>query len=191
MWRKKNQNNSTYCVNNFDFENVYVGNYTYGPLTVLDFGVESKLTIGSFCSIAPGVVFNLSGDHYLSHISTFPFKAKALGSGEREACSKGNIEVGSDVWIGQNAIILSGIHIGQGAVVAAGAVVTANVPPYAIVGGNPARIIKYRFSQDLISEMMKIDYSQLTLDDISNHIDDLYSDVYAVSQFEWMPRKTE
>jgi serine acetyltransferase len=110
-----------------------------------------------------------------------------------EAFSKGNIVIDDDVWIGYGVTILSGVHIGQGAVVAAGAVVTKDVPPYAIVGGVPAKIIKYRFSPEIIEELMKIDYSKLEEDDIKNHIDDLYSEIKTVEDAKkivgWMQKE--
>ena len=84
-----------------------------------------------------------------------------------------NIVIDDDVWIGYGATIMSGVHIGQGAVVAAGAVVTKNVPPYAIVGGVPAKLIKYRFSSNMIEELLKIDYSKLPEEMIKGHIDEL------------------
>lgn len=134
-WRKRNNHNETVCLNNFNFNHVEVGNCTYGGLTVLDFGNNSRLKIGSFCSIASGVVFALSGDHNLKRFSTFPFRNRLVERSFQEGLSKGDIIIDDDVWLGQNSIVLSGVHIGQGAVIAAGAVVTKDVPPYAIVGG--------------------------------------------------------
>lgn len=80
---------------------------------------------------------------------------------EWETQAKGNIIVNDDVWIGDSALILSGVEIGQGAVIAAGAVVTEDVPPYAVVGGVPAKVIKYRFRDDVIKELVKIDYAKV------------------------------
>ena len=85
--------------------------------------------------------------------------------------------VGNDVWIGYGAIIIAGVTIGDGAIVAAGAVVTKDVPPYSIVGGNPAKVIKYRFSSDIIDELMKFDYKSLTDEKIVNNIDALYKKI--------------
>lgn len=138
-WRRRNPGNSTVPVNGFDFDNVTVGNYTYGPLTVLNFNVGQKLKIGSFCSIASDVVFMLNGDHPTDRISTFPFRAKCLNTAALEGMAKDGkgITVDDDVWIGQGAMILSGVHIGQGAVIGAGAVVTKDVPPYAVAAGVP------------------------------------------------------
>ncbi|MCM1321744.1 MAG: CatB-related O-acetyltransferase [Bacteroides sp.] len=128
---------------------VQVGRRSYGAISVVDFSPsDAKLIIGNYCSIAGGSTFLLGGEHNLDTISTYPFKAKVFGV-QREAGSKGNIVVKDDVWIGQNAIICSGVTIGQGAVVAAGAVVTKDVEPYAIVGGNPAKFIKWRLDENL------------------------------------------
>lgn len=194
-WRSRNKNNSTVCVNEFNFDNVSIGNFTYGELKVLNFGKNEKLEIGAFCSIASGVVFSLNADHPYNRISTFPFKAKILNLGMNEATSKGDIIIEDDVWIGQNAIILSGVRVGQGAVIAAGAVVSKDVPPYAIVGGVPARVIKYRFSPEVIEHLLKLDYSKLTDDMIRERIDDLYTSLDGKSPEEvekllaWFPKK--
>ena len=113
-----------------------------------------------------------------------------------EAISKGDIIVDDDVWIGYGATILSGVHIGQGAVIAAGAVVTKDVPPYAIVGGVPAKVIKYRFSPEIIQQLMKLDYSKLTEDMIRERIDDLYTSLDGKTPeevgkpLEWFPKKS-
>lgn len=190
-WREYNTNNSINPSNVFNINSVNVGNCTYGELTVLNYNKNEKLYIGAFCSIASGVVFVLNADHPVNRISTFPFKVKCLHTDKFEATSKGNILVDDDVWIGQNAIILSGVHIGQGAVVAAGAVVTKDVPPYGIVGGVPAKIIKYRFEPEMIEELLKVDYSKLTKEMIAEHIDDLYKELTDKKQLAWMPKKSE
>lgn len=191
-WRKRNPHNTTiaYADMPFDFDAVSVGNYTYGMLKVLNHSTNERLKIGHFCSIAPEVVFILNADHYTNNISTFPFKVKCLG--ERfEATSKGDIIVEDDVWLGYGAIILSGVKIGQGAIVAAGAVVTKDVPPYAIVGGNPAKVIKYRFNEEMIEEMIKIDYGTLTEEMVREHIDELYTKMHSLEQIEWMSKESE
>lgn len=188
-WRKKNLHNSTTMCNDFCIDCVTVGKETYGELTVLTFNMDYKLSIGCYCSIASGVTFVLSADHHLNHISTFPFKVKTLQSEQYEAISKGNIIVDDDVWIGQNAIILSGVHIGQGAVIAAGAIVTKDVPPYAVVGGNPARVIKYRFNENMIQELMTLDYSKLSKDLIEEHIQEMYKPIDDAEQLVWFPKK--
>lgn len=150
---------------------VTVGKYSYGAVRVLNWGKGQNLKIGSYCSIAQEVMFILNADHNVNTVSTFPFVNK-LGIGEEplEGVSKGDIIVGDDVWIGYRSTILSGVMIGRGAVVAAGSVVTKDVPPYAIVGGVPARILKYRFSDEMIKELQKIDYSRLDDDVVREKI---------------------
>ncbi len=157
-----------------------VGSYTYGfnPKNVLHHSASRKerLKIGRFCSIAPNVMFILSSNHPYKGLSTYPFKVMLLDH-EFEAVSKGDIVIKDDVWLGINSIILSGVTIGQGAVVAAGAVVTKDVPPYAIVGGNPAKIIKYRFEPEIIEKLVKFDYSKLTEEKVKLLGEKLYTEI--------------
>ncbi|MDY2949120.1 MAG: CatB-related O-acetyltransferase, partial [Lachnospiraceae bacterium] len=116
-------------------------------------------------------------------------KVKMLHTEASEAFGKGNILVDDDVWIGYGVVVMSGVHIGQGAVIAAGAVVTKDVPPYSIVGGVPAKVIKYRFSAEMIKELMRIDYSSLTEELVKEHIKELYNELLDVSQLDWAPKK--
>lgn len=162
-WRKNNQENMTYAENLFPAEKVRVGRATYGPLQIISFGEGNcNISIGSYCSIAHGTVFLMGGEHDYNKLTTYPFEKNVLKSGKAMTGNKGDIIIGDDVWIGQNAMILSGVTIGQGAIVAAGAVVVKEVPPYAIVGGNPARLIKYRCSRERIQELLKCDFTQIT-----------------------------
>lgn len=187
-WRKKNKLNQTCAVNFFHQNQVTVGIGTYGGLNVLTYDEKHFLKIGNYCSIAPNVAFILSADHDCRKVSTFPFRVKILGECY-EAISKGDIIVDDDVWIGYGATILSGVHIGQGAVIAAGAVVNKDVPPYAIVAGVPAHVIKYRFSDKVIEKMLKVDYSKLDERMVREHIDDLYEDVDEDTEFGWLPQR--
>ncbi len=180
---KKYPNNDFLPMNVFDFDYFQSGNYSYGELNIVAFNKGNKLDVGNFVSIAQNVYFMLSTEHYLNHISSFPFKVKITKELKEESFSKGDIVIKDDVWIGFGSIILSGVTIGQGAVVAAGSVVTKDVPPYSIVGGTPAKVIKYRFDKETINELLKIDYSKLTESDIKNHIEELYSDSIDIS---WM-----
>ncbi|MDK0917013.1 CatB-related O-acetyltransferase [Clostridium perfringens] len=100
----------------------------------------------------------MGGNHRYDTLSTYPFKVK-LGIESIEAYSNGKIFVEDDVWIGMNSIIMSGVKIGKGAVIAAGSVVTRDIEAYSIVGGNPCRLIKYRFERDIIEVVKEIDLS--------------------------------
>ena len=189
-WRKRNKHNFTIIKNLPDISLITVGNYTYGMINLMSASNKSKLKIGNFCSIANGVKFILNGDHELNNLSTYPFKVKLLNHKE-EAITKGDIVVEDDVWIAENALILSGVHIGQGAVIGAGAVVTKDVPPYAVMGGVPARIIKYRFSEEIIKRLEKIDFTKLDKNFINSHINDLYKKIENTLDLSWFPFKSD
>ncbi len=187
-WRRLNGHNNTHIVNETDLSRISVGNYSYGPLKVINAGGNNIVKIGHFCSVAENVAFILCADHPTNIMSTFPFKVMCLQSQANEAISKGDIVIDDDVWIGYGATILSGVHIGQGAVVAAGAVVSGDVPPYAIVGGVPAKVIKYRFSDEIIDALLEVDYSKLTREMVEEHVDELYQDLKDVAQINCMPK---
>ena len=189
QWLLKNKLSETYPVRICHPSIISVGNYTYGPIDVVAANDKYSLKIGNYCSIGGDTRFILSMEHYTDHISTYPFKVMCIKSEQSEAFAKGDIIVNDDVWIGQRATILSGVHIGQGAVVAAGAVVTKDVPPYAIVGGVPAKIIKYRFSPEIIEKLMRIDYSKLDKETVEKNIDKLYEPVTEDTDLSWLPQK--
>ena len=159
-WRKKNSHNHTYPYKEMPFDRIHIGKQTYGCIHAEFYNKEEEmLTIGHFCSIAPETVFICGGNHNMSTISSFPFGY--YFEGNYVSKSNGEIRVLDDVWLGYGATVLSGVTIGQGAVVAARSVVTSNVPPYAIVAGNPAKILKYRFSDEIIEELLKCDFSAI------------------------------
>lgn len=162
-WRKRNLHNFTTPVTKFKMDAVQVGKGTYGSLFVVTRDYQNvKLSIGNYCSIAGGVKFLLSGNHQYDIISTYPFEVLILNSHEAGiAVAKRDIVVGDDVWIGENAIVCSGVTIGQGAIVAAGAVVTKDVEPYAIVGGNPAKVIKFRFNENIRKKLVRINIEDI------------------------------
>ncbi len=176
LWKKLNTNNFTNMINDFDFDLVSVGNFSYGDLFVLSANKVNKLKIGHFCSIADNVKFILNSDHPTNHISTYPFKTMILNKGP-EAISKGDIVIEDDVWIGSSSMIMSGVKVGQGAIVAAGAVVTKDVPPYAIVGGVPAKVIKYRFDEKIIEKLKCFDYSKLQKEVVQDNQELFYQDI--------------
>lgn len=163
----------------FDMRLVTVGNATYGGLNIINHSDSYKLQIGHFCSIGPDVLFVVCGDHRTDTISTYPFGVRYFGK-KYEATSKGNIIISDDVWIGTRSTILSGVTVGQGAIITAGALVTKDVPPYSVVGGVPAKIIKKRFNDKEIHELLKIDYSKLTPDTIVNN-EELFNVKYSLS----------
>lgn len=182
-WRKRNKHNETMPVNNFDVNLVEVGKATYGDLNVITFGNSTRLHIGNYVSISRDVSFFLDAEHYTNHISTYPFKVKCLKENS-EAFSKGDIFIDDDCWIGYGSKIMSGVRVGKGAIVAAGSVVTKDVPAYSIVGGIPAKVIRYRFGEKIRNDIGKIDYRLFDNEYIQNHIDILYKDVTLINENE-------
>lgn len=137
-----------------------IGKHTYGAnnLNVMWRSEEAQLRIGDYCSLAKNITIMLGGNHRTDWISTYPFMvflptAKDIVG---HPSTKGNVIIGNDVWIGTNTTILSGVTIGDGAVIGMNSTVSKDVPPYAIVVGNPARIIKYRFTSDQIEKLLQI-----------------------------------
>lgn len=140
------------------YPNYEIGIGSYGMPIVHDWMEGSTLKIGSYCSIANNVQILLGGLHRTDWISTFPFPAFIEESSHIKdyGGSKGDVIIGSDVWLCTDATILSGVTIGHGAVVACGAVVTKDVEPYSIVAGNPAQHIRWRFSEAHRDALLKI-----------------------------------
>ena len=173
-WRKANPENYTSLGTKVPVEIIQVGKRTYGELIVYYWGTKlEKLKIGSYCSIAQDVKFILGGNHYTDTVSTYPFKVK-LGLESKEALTKGEIVLEDDVWIGMESLILSGVKLGKGCVVAAGSVVTKSFPPYSIIGGNPAKLIKKRFNDEIIEKLLKVNFDKLEDAKLKNNIDLLY-----------------
>jgi len=142
-------------------DRLIMGRHSYGrPRTPWYKGdPPSTVTIGNYVSIADGVEIVAGGGHPTARVSLFPFRACWQLPGAFEdgvPSSRGNVVIGSDVWIARKATILSGVHIGHGAVVAAHSVVARDVQPYAIVAGNPAREVRRRFSDSQCDRLLSI-----------------------------------
>jgi virginiamycin A acetyltransferase len=163
-------------------KNIIVGDFTY----IADSEFEShvthhydfnndKLIIGKFCQIASGVEFIMNGaNHQMNSVSTFPFYTLEGWNMDPPLPSdlplKGDTVIGNDVWIGQNAVILPGVHIGDGAIIGANSVVGSNVAPYNIVIGNPAKVLRKRFDDELIDLMLKFKWWDKSIDEIDSLI---------------------
>ena len=163
-------------------QNIIVGDFTY----IADSDFEShvthhyewngdKLIIGKFCQIAAGVEFMMNGaNHQMNAASTFPFYTLEGWDMDPPALSdlalKGDTVIGNDVWIGQNAVILPGVHIGDGAIIGANSVVGNDVEPYTIVAGNPAKILRKRFDEELIDLLLKFRWWDKSVEEINDLI---------------------
>lgn len=138
--------------------NAHFGKWTYGLPKIHSWAGSAKLRVGAFCSIAEGVQIFLGGEHRSDWVTTYPFIDfwHAGRNIQGHPTSKGDVVIGNDVWIGQEAIILSGVQIGDGAVIGARSVVSKDVPPYGIVAGNPARLVRFRFDEKTIHQLTKV-----------------------------------
>lgn len=176
-------------------KNIVVGDFSY--FSDVDFEKHvthhydfygDKLIIGKFCQIAAGVEFVMNGaNHQMNAASTFPFYI--FEGWEQETPStdvfsfKGDTVVGNDVWIGQNATILPGVHIGDGAIIGASSVVASDVEPYSIVAGNPAKQLRKRFDSELIAILLELKWWELPIEQINALIPTLTnSDLDAVKE---------
>lgn len=172
--------------------NIIVGDYTYyddfedvanfekNVKYLFDF-TGDQLIIGKFCMIASDVTFIMNGANHLSTaITSYPFAI--FGEDWSDAMegktypNKGSTKVGNDVWIGYGATIMPGVHIGDGAIVGSKSLVTKDVESYAIVGGNPAKEIRKRFSEEQISELLKLSWWDWPIEKITKHVQDLTSE---------------
>lgn len=154
---------------------VEIGDHTYGKPLVFHWEENTKLKIGKFCSISDEVKIFLGGNHRADWISTYPFPGLTgswpeAASIEDHNVSKGNVIIGNDVWIGYGANILSGVTIGDGAVIGAFSLVTKDVAPYSIVGGNPAKEIRKRFDDGQIEKLLKLKWWDWSDDKIKKNL---------------------
>lgn len=173
-------NDNHFIINHFIYNEMIVGKHTYGQqyITIQTWSTDDgSLTIGNFCSIAGNVIVQLGGNHYMNWVSTFPFPAFSWGVDQlKPSWSKGNVVIGNDVWIGFNATILSGVTIGDGAIIGANTTVTKNVPPYAVCVGNPGVVKKYRFTDHQIADLLKIKWWDWSDDKIKSNMSLMCSD---------------
>lgn len=136
-----------------------IGEGTYGEAYIYSWGEGAVAEIGAYTSFAFGVKILLGGGHTVDWATTYPFSVVwpgTIAAFPGHPRTNGDVKIGNDVWVGAEALILSGVTIGDGAVIAARAVVTHNVPPYAIVGGNPARVIRERFDAVIVKRFLEI-----------------------------------
>lgn len=162
--------------------NIIVGDFSYiadtdfeSHVTHLYEFIGDKLIIGKFCQIASGVEFIMNGaNHQMNAVTTFPFYT--LEGWDMEPPSmddlplKGDTVIGNDVWIGQNAVILPGVHIGDGAIIGANSIVGSDVEPYTIVAGNPAKVVRKRFNDELIDLLLSFRWWDKSIDEINDLI---------------------
>ncbi len=161
------KDNETKTVLKYEIENLgwSIGDHTYGVPSFFEKEM-SRLVIGKYCSIASGVQIAF-GDHRTDTFTTFPFEAKRrfwehVPRGVKDHISKGDVIIGNDVWIGSDVFIGSGVTIGSGAVIGAKSVVTKDVPPYAVLVGNPGRVVRYRFDPNIVEELLKLSWWDLS-----------------------------
>ena len=167
--------------------NIVVGDYTYYDDPEDSEGFErnvlyhfpfvgDRLVIGKFCAIARGVRFIMNGaNHKMSGISTYPFQIfgngwEAAAPADGELPYKGDTVIGNDVWIGYDSLVMPGVHIGNGAIVAARSVVVNDVPAYSVVGGNPARVIKPRFAADVVARLEAVAWWDWPIEKVTQHL---------------------
>lgn len=173
-----------------DADNIEIGDFTYyddpaGPEHFVEKCVlyhypfiGDRLVIGSYCAIAEGTKFVMNGaNHAMSGFSTYPFNI--FGNGWEEGFDqatwskelRGDTIVGNDVWIGMEALIMPGVAIGHGSIVAARAVVSRDVPPYSIVAGNPAKVVKQRFDPQTVARLLAVAWWDWPVDKVSRNLD--------------------
>ncbi|PWA09992.1 CatB-related O-acetyltransferase [Flavobacterium laiguense] len=157
-----------------------IGDFTYGCPNVIFENNDANLCIGKFCSIAEHVTIFLGGNHRTDWVSTYPFNVlndyfPDASSIKGHPATKGDVVIGNDVWIGRGAVIMSGVKIGNGAVVAAYALVTNDIGDYEIWGGNPAKLLKKRFDEETISKLQKLKWWDWEIKEIIENVEHLCS----------------
>ena len=165
-----------------------IGKYTYGNPKIMYWGENATLTIGKFCSIADNVKIFLGGNHKIDWFTTYPFSAlneqwPSATSIIGHPSTNGDVIIGNDVWIGHSSTILSGVKIGDGAVIGAESLVTKDIEPYTVVGGNPAKVIKKRFTEKEVKFLLELKWWEWEASKISDNIHILCSnDFYKLNK---------
>jgi chloramphenicol O-acetyltransferase type B len=179
------------------------GSYRGAGSHLRTFAPGEQIVIGSYTSIAEGVTVLAGGGHRTDTVSTFPFDPCLLGTRfpdewlddpgvNRSYVTSSATEIGSDVWIGHGALISAGVHVGHGAVVASGAVVFQDVPPYAVVAGNPAKPVRYRFSKDVVERLLRLRWWDWPEDVVRAHVDWFYRPIAEfLNRFDPIPPEEE
>ncbi len=172
--RRERRRRERYWAREIRAGRLVMGRHTYGSFRIIAHsGDQGRVEIGSFCSIADGTEFLIGGNHPPEWPSTYPFRAMmSLPGAFRDGlpASKGPIVVGNDVWIGRNSLIMSGVKIGNGAIIGAGSVVAKDVRPYAIVVGNPASEVRRRFTDAQVARLERIRWWDWPLDVILENV---------------------
>ena len=166
-------NHSSFTNEYYQRDGVEIGDYTYGVPLITRNTDKYKLKIGKFCAISDNVHILLDANHRTNWVTNYPLSLGILReapSNYEHPAGKGDMVIGNDVWIGLNVIILPGVNIGNGAVIAAGAVVAKDVADYEIVGGVPAKHINFRFTSDQIDKLLKISWWDWDINKIKDNI---------------------
>lgn len=173
------RDNTSYWLNDYvNDDRITVGEYTYFDVQIT-FGLwqpEDRVVIGRFCSLAKDITIFGGGEHITSRATAFPFVMMFAESPQRlvDGQNKGTTVIGNDVWIGFSATIMSGVKIGNGAIIGAKAVVARDIPDYAVAVGNPARVIRYRFQPQTIERLTQLSWWNWKLSKILANLDLLY-----------------
>ena len=169
-------NNCQFGTFNTIYENVSLSEVSLGDFTYVASNTNiSKTTIGKFCAIGPDCKLGLGKHPSNTFVSTHPVFFSTLNQAQISFAEKNyfdefeKITIGNDVWLGANVIVVDGVNISDGVIVAAGSVVTKDIPPYAIVGGVPAKIIRYRFEKDEIQKLLELKWWDMDVEYLKNN----------------------